>query len=182
MYFPPHPGELLIWVHFLSELTILRFKLKKFCKAMKLVCGRMRIQAQKCIMTPKPMIFCACVTVCVSVYVCVWECICVWVCVRVCECVCVWVWECVVVWVCLGVCVSVLCKCVCVCECVYPTFINKLINSTSLCLRSPDSEQRHLYSMIVNNYFKCNILWFNYKPLFTEHQFCETVGGHGKGC
>lgn len=54
------------------------------------------------------------------------------------------------------VCVSVLCKCVC--ECVYPAFINKLISSTSLCLRSPDSEQRYLYSMIVNNYFKCNIL------------------------
>lgn len=158
-------------------MIILRFKLKKFCKAMKLVCGRIRVQAQKYIMgdTKAYDILCVCKSVCEcvcvreSVYVCesVWECLSVY----VSECESVWVYECV--------CECIVC--VCVYECVYPTFINRLINSTSLCLHSPDYEQRYLYSMIVNNYFKCNILWFNYKPLFTEHQFCETVGGNGKG-
>ena len=119
-------------------------------------------------------ILCMCDSVCECVCVCVRLCESVW----VCMCLSVRVCGCMSVSVC--VCVSVLCKCVC--ECVYPAFINKLISSTSLCLRSPDSEQRYLYSMIVNNYFKCNILWFHYKLLFTEHQFCETVGGHGKGC
>ena len=53
-------------------MTILRFKLKKFCKAMKLVCGRIRVQAQKYIMGDAKAydILCVCVKVCVSVYVC----------------------------------------------------------------------------------------------------------------
>ena len=150
-------------------MIILRFKLKKFCKAMKVVCGRIRVQAQKYIMgdTKAYDILCVCKSVCECV--CVWES--VYVCESVWECLSVYVSECESVWVyeCVCECVCECIVCVCVYECVYPTFINRLINSTSLCLRSPDYEQRYLYSMIVNNYFKCNTLWFNYKPLFTEH-------------
>lgn len=56
---------------------------------MKLVCGRIRVQAQKYIMgdTKAYDTLCVCVRVCVSVYVCERVHMCV--CVRVCECVCV---------------------------------------------------------------------------------------------
>lgn len=86
-------------------------------------------------------ILCVCVRVCVSVYVCERVYMCVSVCEYMWECVSVYVSEFESVWLYVCVCECV-CECiVCVCVCVYPTFINKLINSTSLCLRSPDCEQ-----------------------------------------
>ena len=92
---------------------------------MKLVCGRIRVQAQKYIMGDAKAydILCVCVKVCVSVYVCervhmcvsmresVWVCMCLSL--RVCGCISV----------CVSVCVSVLCVYVCVCT---PNFYKQI--------------------------------------------------------
>ena len=78
---------------------------------MKLVCGRIRVQAQKYIMgdTKAYDILCVCKSVCECV--CVWES--VYVCESVWECLSVYVSECENVWVYECVCVSVLCVYVC---------------------------------------------------------------------
>lgn len=44
-----------------------------------------------------------------------------------------------------------------------------------MCLNSPICEQGFLYSMIMNESFKSNILWFDFKHVFTEHLFSSIL-------